>query len=165
MTQQTRIPVSSYKYALDSKLYENVPLSSMRLGGCTKADFLVTRSHPLYFSFSVATVQRAPLFSSTGAADQTTAASPVSAQANAAAAAASSSPVASPTRARAGSAAAMVRLSGRASGRRHDTGMRLADRREYGVCRLAAASRREDTDKAATELPPSPSTASRLPQL
>lgn len=33
---------ASYKYALDSKLYENVPLSSMRIRGCTKADFLVT---------------------------------------------------------------------------------------------------------------------------
>lgn len=109
--------------------------------------------------------QQAPPFPRADAADQTSAASPVSPQASAAAAAASSSPIALAVRPRAGNAAAVVRRRGRGAGRRHETGMRLAERREYGVWRRAAASRNEDTEMAATEAPASPSTASRLPQL
>lgn len=93
------------------------------------------QGHDQLFKFlfqcpSVATTQRVLRFLSSYAVDQTRAASPASAQASAAAAAASSSPVASPTRPRAGSATAIVRLSGRSAGRRHETGMRLAERRE-----------------------------------
>lgn len=137
--------------------------------GCeTSLEQISSSSVAIHFSTlspSVGTLQASSPFPCADAANQTSAASPASAQASAAAAAASSSPIASPVRARAGDATAVVRLPGRGAGRRHETGMRLAERREYGVWRRAAASRNEDTEMAATEAPASPSTASRLPQL
>lgn len=165
MAQQTRKPEpwchvqaqSHCTYARSSKMCEN---------DRTLTDFLVICSHPLphFLSFCGHLSASSPP-SGADAADQTSAASPVSPQASAAAAAASSSPIALAVRPRAGNAAAVVRLRGRGAARRHETGMRLAERREYGVWRRAAASRSEDTEMAATEAPASPSTASRLPQL